>query len=111
MARGRVTWMVGALMLVSMAGTPLMAAGDGDKGKGEKIYKDQKCSVCHIIGGAGGKMGPDLSKVGTARDKAWLAKYLANPKAKNPKNKMPPVKSKGADLADLIAYMLSLKGK
>ena len=54
-------------------------------------------------------MGPELTKVGAKRDLAWLSKYLINPKAENPKNKMPPVKAKGADLDDLIAYLLSLK--
>ena len=54
-------------------------------------------------------MGPDLTKVGATRDKAWLAKYLPNPKAENPKNKMPAAKAKGADLDNLIAYLLSLK--
>jgi cbb3-type cytochrome oxidase cytochrome c subunit len=57
----------------------------------------------------GAKMGPELTKVGTTRDREWLLKYLANPKAENPKNKMPAVKAKGADLDHLIAYLLSLK--
>lgn len=81
----------------------------GDKVKGEAIYKAQKCSMCHRIGTAGAKMGPELTKVGTKRDEAWLKKYLTNPKAENPKNMMPAVKVKGADLDHLIAYMLSLK--
>lgn len=81
----------------------------GDKVKGEAIYKAQKCSMCHRIGNAGAKMGPELTKVGATRNQAWLQKYLADPKAENPKNKMPAVKVKGADLDHLIAYMLSLK--
>lgn len=100
-------WFVSAMVLVELAAAPVAAAGD--KVKGEKIYKDAKCSVCHKVGSTGGKMGPELTKVGATRDLAWLAKYLANPKAENPKNKMPPVKAKGADLDDLIAYLLSLK--
>jgi len=107
MAKGRFVWVVMALGLVSMMAAPL--AADGDKVKGEKIYKDAKCSVCHKIGAAGGKMGPEITKVGATRNAAWLAKYLANPKAENPKNKMPAVKAKGADLDHLIAYLLSLK--
>ncbi len=96
-----------ALALVSLVVTPLAAAGD--KVKGAKIYQDAKCSVCHKIGTAGGKMGPEITKVGAKRDAAWLAKYLVNPKTENPKNKMPAVKAKGADLTDLIDYLLSLK--
>ncbi len=81
----------------------------GDKVKGEAIYKAQKCSMCHRIGTAGAKMGPELTKVGATRNQAWLLKYLTNPKADNPKNKMPAVKVKGADLDHLVAYMVSLK--
>ena len=107
MARRRFAGFVSVMVLIGLAAAPIAASGD--KVKGEKIYKDAKCSVCHKIGSTGGKMGPELTKVGASRDLAWLTKYLANPKAENPKNKMPPVKAKGADLDDLIAYMLSLK--
>jgi cytochrome c2 len=107
MAKGRLLCAVLALAFVSSAAVPLLAAGD--KVKGERVYKDAKCSVCHKIGTVGGKMGPEITKVGATRDAAWLAKYLVNPKGDNPKNKMPPVKVKGADLDDLIAYLLSLK--
>ena len=107
MARRGFAWFVSAMALIALAAAPVAAAGD--KVKGEKVYKDAKCSVCHKIGSTGGKMGPELTKVGAARDLAWLTKYLVNPKAENPKNKMPPVKAKGADLDDLIAYLLSLK--
>ena len=100
-------WFVSVMVLIGLAAAPMAASGD--KVKGEKVYKDAKCSVCHKVGGTGGKMGPELTKVGAARDLAWLSKYLVNPKTENPKNKMPPVKAKGTDLDDLIAYLLSLK--
>lgn len=107
MVRRGIAWAVAVMVLAGSSIAP--AAASGDKVKGEKVYKDAKCSVCHKLGSTGGKMGPDLTKVGATRNMAWLAKYLANPKAENPKNKMPPVKAKGADLDDLIAYLLSLK--
>lgn len=98
---------VGGGLIAVMAAAPLAAAGD--KVKGEKIYKDQQCVKCHRIGSSGSKMGPELTKVGSSRDQAWLLKYLTNPKGENPKNKMPSVKVKGQDLDDLIEYLLSLK--
>ena len=106
MAKGRWSGVVAALALVSGAMAPV--AAQGDKAKGEKVYADLKCSMCHTLG-TGKKMGPDLAKVGATRDKAWLAKYLPDPKGENPKNKMPAAKAKGADLDNLIAYLLSLK--
>jgi len=95
--------------VVLMAGLSTPLAAQGDKAKGAKVYADLKCSMCHTIGEAKKKMGPDLAKVGATRDRAWLAKYLPNPKSVNAKNKMPAAKAKGADLDNLIAYMLSLK--
>ena len=82
-----------------------------DPANGAKIYAAQKCSLCHRIGSTGGKMGPELSAVATTRSAAWLAKYLVDPKASDPKNKMPAVKVTGQDLKDLVAYLGTLKGQ
>lgn len=103
------------VMAATMAATPGTAATPtaGDPVKGKQVYDthNPKCNVCHKIGATGGKLGPDLTAVGTKRDAAWLTKYLADPKAENPKNKMPAVKVKGQDLENLVAYLLTLKGK
>lgn len=107
MSMRRLGGVMAGVVLMATLSTPV--AAQGDKTKGEKLYADLKCSMCHTIGAGKKKMGPDLTKVGATRDKAWLAKYLPNPKAENPKNKMPAAKAKGADLDNLIAYLLSLK--
>jgi len=108
MTRTRLMWVVIAMAVVAYAGAPLAAQG-GDKVKGAKVYTDAKCAACHKLGDTGGKMGPDLTKVGATRDAAWLAKFLVKPKDVDPKYKMPPVKVKGEDLDNLIAYLVSLK--
>jgi cytochrome c2 len=87
------------------------ATGDPVKGKQVYLNSNPKCSACHSVGASGGKFGPDLTAIGKKRDAAWLAKYLANPQFEDPANKMPAVTAKGKDLEDLIAYLVSLKGK
>jgi len=47
----------------------------GNLANGEKIYrrKELSCVVCHSIGGAGGKVGPDMTSLGAATP---LADYI-----------------------------------
>jgi cytochrome c2 len=83
----------------------------GDAINGKDVFTAQRCVLCHKIDGSGGVLGPDLTAVGTRRNAAWLYEYLPKPQAAKPENKMPPVAVKGQDLDDLVAYLLSLKGK
>ena len=39
------------------------------------------CDACHMINGAGGEVGPDLSKVGAAYDRDYLRRALLQPNA------------------------------
>jgi len=110
MNRIRTVLSLTALLAIVFAGAAVAAPPQsGDPAKGEKLYAAQKCSMCHRIGETGGKMGPELTSVATKRDAAWLRAYLPDPKAVDPKNKMPAAKVTGGDLNDLIAYLLTLK--
>jgi cytochrome c2 len=82
-----------------------------DPVQGQKVYIAQKCNICHVVAGVGGKLGPDLSGIGLTRTAAWLEKYLPDPRAFNPKGKMPAQSIKGQDLKDLAAYLATLKTK
>jgi cytochrome c2 len=83
-----------------------------DAAKGADVYKTHQCAMCHKVNGSGGKKGPDLSGVGTARDAQWLEKYLVNPKSMIPKGTMPPAKVTPAELRDLVDYLGTLtRGK
>jgi cytochrome c oxidase subunit 2 len=91
--------------------SPAKSTVKGDAVKGRDTFVAQRCVLCHKIDGSGGVLGPDLTAVGTRRNAAWLYEYLPKPQAAKPENKMPPVAVKGQDLDDLVAYLLSLKGK
>ncbi len=57
----------------------------GDPGKGKKLFFDSEgkaaCGKCHTVSGQGGKVGPQLSFVGTSRTQAFLLESILNPKA------------------------------
>ena len=92
-----------------LAAAASVAYAGADEGKA--LYQ-QKCKVCHSIAGDAGKMadkGGPLDGVGAKRDAEWLTKYLRDPKAAMPDAKMPKLKMTDQELADYVAYMLTLK--
>ena len=109
----RVLWFlarVGVMLLVISGKTVAWAQTDSAQiAKGEKVYGDKKCAVCHAIKGKGGKVGPDLSAVGAKREAQWLEAFLKDPKASNPKGKMMPFKGSDEELEALVTYLRSLK--
>lgn len=50
---------------------------------------EANCAMCHKIKGEGGDVGPDLSLIGTARDKAFIRRYVTDPTQVNPTSAMP----------------------
>ncbi|MEM7232037.1 MAG: PVC-type heme-binding CxxCH protein [Planctomycetota bacterium] len=59
-------------------------AKDGDPIRGEAIFRREslRCTTCHAIGGAGGKVGPDLSSLGGSAQTVHLLEALLDPSAK-----------------------------
>jgi putative heme-binding domain-containing protein len=43
----------------------------GDAQNGERVFR-ANCSTCHLVNGRGGQLGPDLSRVGSARSRSAL---------------------------------------
>jgi ubiquinol-cytochrome c reductase cytochrome b subunit len=76
---------------------------------GNKLYDRFACSACHRIRGEGGTFCPDLSYVGTRRDRDWLIRHFKNPQAFVPDSSMPAFPLNDEELDHLTAYMLSLK--
>jgi cytochrome c oxidase cbb3-type subunit III len=63
--------------LRSLAASPELSAGDA--GKGRALYESKGCPACHMINGKGGVLGPELSRVGTARSSSYLIESIRNP--------------------------------
>ncbi|MBY5958590.1 c-type cytochrome [Membranicola marinus] len=53
----------------------------GDPVKGELIYRDLNCMSCHAIGGAGGKIGTDLSSLGANAPVDYIISSILTPGA------------------------------
>ena len=102
------------LTVVMCVGVAASAAAQDAKAKGQQLFTDQKCTLCHSIGDKGNKKGPldgVGSKLPAADIKAWMtdAKGMT---AKTKATRKPDMKSytlPADELDALVAYMMSLK--
>lgn len=92
---------------------PILAAAAGAGGreltKGQQLYQTYGCSACHMINGIGGTTGPELTQVGSRRDREWLIGHFKAPRKFVPNSAMPVIAASDAELEQLTAYMLTLK--
>jgi putative heme-binding domain-containing protein len=60
------------------------AKQQGDAVRGEFIYRRAAliCTTCHAIGGAGGKVGPDMTSIGASAPLDYVIESLLDPAAK-----------------------------
>jgi mono/diheme cytochrome c family protein len=107
-----------AALTVASAG---LASAQDAKAKGQKVYADQKCSVCHSIAGKGNAKGP-LDNVGSKLSAEEIRQWIMDPAgmtAKAKAERKPPMTSVAAkmkalpkdDVDALVEYLSSLKGK
>jgi putative heme-binding domain-containing protein len=63
---------------------PEIVKRDGDPARGEEIYRRAAlaCVTCHAIGGAGGKVGPELGTLGASAPLDYILESLYAPNAK-----------------------------
>lgn len=57
---------------------PAHASGDPARGK-ELFYGDANCSLCHMVEGKGGRLGPDLTGLGGSRTRDSIVDSIRNP--------------------------------
>ena len=99
----------------------------GDAGRGAQLFRTAPCIACHVVQGvSGGIVGPNLTHFGSRtslgaglfpNDARHVALWIKDSPAMKPGSKMPPFGKSPAmpagyddqQLADLAAYLLSLK--
>jgi putative heme-binding domain-containing protein len=61
----------------------LSTIGNGDVRRGQSVFHSQKaaCYTCHAVGYVGGKLGPDLTKIGSIRTERDLLESIIFPSA------------------------------
>jgi mono/diheme cytochrome c family protein len=103
-----------ATLLLAVAFAATARAQDAKVTKGQQVYTDQKCSLCHSIGDKGNKKGP-LDGVGSKLTAAEIREWMTDAKGMTVKMKAtrkPDMKAYSLpkdDLDALVAYMMSLK--
>jgi putative heme-binding domain-containing protein len=65
-----------------------LAMTNSSAAAGERVYRSPQlgCLKCHAIGGAGGKVGPDMISLGGSAQPDYLLESLLNPNAKVKEN-------------------------
>ena len=71
-------WQIIAYIRSVEVKAPANPAGNAVHGK-ELFYGDANCSLCHMIEGKGGRVGPDLTAVGGSRTRAAIIDSVRNP--------------------------------
>jgi mono/diheme cytochrome c family protein len=98
------------VVILSFAGAASAAA------QGEKLFIDQKCTLCHSIGGKGNVKGP-LDEVGSKLSADDIRAWLTDAKAMTAKTKAtrkPEMKAytlPKEDVDALVAYLSAMKKK
>jgi cytochrome c oxidase cbb3-type subunit 3 len=72
------TWTLVAYLRAVSSGEHAPVAGD--RAKGEQIFWGKgQCAQCHMVRGRGGRLGPELTRVGAARSVAYLTESIREP--------------------------------
>jgi cytochrome c2 len=84
--------------------------------RGKQLYDEQKCRMCHSVGGVGNSKGAPLDGVGSKHAPDVLKMWLTSPKEMAQKagsTRKPPMQSFAKlpppDIEALVAYLSSLK--
>jgi mono/diheme cytochrome c family protein len=85
-----------------------VATSPGGARHGQQIFERLGCRGCHIVGGQGGYVGPDLSDSGRRLKPGWTTAWLLKPQKWKPGTLQPDYGLTPEDAQALTAYLMSL---
>jgi mono/diheme cytochrome c family protein len=91
---------------IPLAKLPSAPVGKGDVGSGAKVFS-ANCESCHGAGGKNGTVGPSLA--GTGLKAGQVAYMIKNPQGVEKDSGMPKLPLTAKEIADVSAYVASLK--
>jgi cytochrome c oxidase cbb3-type subunit III len=74
-------WQIIAYIRSQEVKAPANPIGNAIHGK-ELFYGDANCSLCHMVEGKGGRIGPDLTSVGGSRTREAIIDSVRNPSSR-----------------------------
>ncbi len=78
---------------------------------GKWVWQRHNCNDCHTILGIGGYYAPDVTKVMSYRDSAWVGRFIKDPEAVWPAGrKMPNLRLTKQEITDVIAFLTWVNG-
>ena len=82
-----------------------------EKEAGRRLIMEYDCRACHRIiePESGRERFPELTRVGSARDKAWLDRWLKDPQTVKPGTFMPTYPLSDEERSAVVEYLTTLK--
>ncbi len=79
--------------------------------EGKSLIDQKACLGCHVIGNAGGSVGPGLNGVVGSKGAAFVRRKLANPTFNNAASMMPNFGLTTEQIEAILAYLASLENR
>lgn len=79
--------------------------------EGEALIQQRACLGCHVVGKAGGQVGPTLNGVVRRRGADFVRRKLANPTIDNSSSMMPNFGLGLEEIEAITAYLATLNGR
>ncbi|MFV1985982.1 MAG: c-type cytochrome [Gemmatimonadota bacterium] len=98
---------IGAAGRVEPAGDPI-STDPALVSLGELVLTQKACLGCHIVGGAGGNVGPSLNGVTGRRDPLFLRRKLIDPTFDNATSMMPNLGLTDEEIEAVLAFLATL---